>query len=134
MALCALLPAGNINPAPFPVGARARSAEDVNIRALAGDRAVDIAEREACDWDAAGGGAGGRAVLVVLLDDDAVRGDAAEGDVLVGDRGDLAGRFVDGLDADAVGGGGDAAGGDDDIFDGVVAAAADGADGEAVAA
>jgi hypothetical protein len=95
---------------------------------------VYAVERQVCDRHAVGRSACRRAVLVVLLDDDAVVADVGERDVLVGHVGDGAGRFIDGLDAHTVFGVGHGRGGDGDAFYGVIAAAADGAVGEAVPA
>lgn len=133
-ALGALGAAGDGVAGPLPVGAGALAAEDVGLDGLGGDGALDAGDGEVGDGHAGGGVAGGRAVLVVLLDHDAVLGDVGQGDVLVGDVGDGAGRAVHGLDADAVVRVGDLRVLDDYALDDVVRAAADGTDGQAVTA
>lgn len=134
LALGASLATGDVNASPGPVGAGSVTAEDVDRDSIISDRAGDVLDGEAGDGDAVGGGTSGRAVLVILLDDDAVVGDVGEGDAGVGDAGDGSGSVVDGLDADAVGAVLDGGVGDGDGVDGVVVTAADGANGETVAA
>ena len=132
LAVLASLATADVNTRPGPIGAG--SAQDVDTLGIVFDRASDAVQGDLRDRDTIRGGASWAAVLVVLLDLDAVLGDAGQGDVAVGDAGDLARLAGDGLDADAVGGVFDGGGLDVDVGDGVVVAAADGADGEAVAA
>lgn len=96
-----LLSTGNTNTLPSPVGAAALTTQNVDFGSRAGDATRNTVDGETGDGDAGGGCTGRTAVLVVLLDDDAVFGDAGEGDALVGYAGDGAGGTVDGLDADA---------------------------------
>ena len=134
LAFGADLAARDAHVLPGPARARAARAQDIDIRGRAGDCSCDPVQSEVRDRDAVRRGAGRAAVLVVLLDDDAVDGDAAELDVAVDDAGDGAGRAVDGLDADPVLAVADGAVFDRDVRDGVVGAAADGAEAQAVAA
>lgn len=125
---------GQVNAGPGPVGAAALAAENVDGGGVGVDGAGDAVHGQALDGDVVGGLAGGPAVLVVLLDDDALLVDVGELDVRVGDVGHVAGLVDDGLDADAVVRVGDGRVGDGHVGDGVVVAAADGADGDTVAA
>jgi hypothetical protein len=113
--------------------ARARAAENVVVLGAAGDGAGNLVELEVLDGDAVRGLAGGRAVLVVLLDVNAVLGDVGELDVRVGDVRDRAGRAIDSLDAHAVLGVEHLRVDEGDVLHDVIAAAANGADGEAMA-
>lgn len=133
-ALSALLPARNRNAIPLPPGARSLSTEQIHRRRTAANGALNAVQRQRRDRNTRSGSAGGASVLVILLDDNAVLGDVGQRDVAVGDVVYLSGSAVDGLNADAVLGVGDGGLLDDDAVDGVVGAAADGADGEAVAA
>lgn len=96
-----LLSTSNRNTLPSPVGAATFTTQNVDFGSRAGDATRNTIDGEIGDGDAGGGCTGRTAVLVVLLDDDAVFGDAGEGDALVGYAGDGAGGTVDGLDADA---------------------------------
>lgn len=137
LAVAVRLASGDRDIIPGPVGASARAADDDNVVAGAGHGAGagDVAEGKVGDWDAAGGLAAVEvAAVVVLLDEDAVLRDARQRDVLVRDAGDGARLVLDGLDADAVDRIGDGGAREGHRVDGVVTAAADGADGETVAA
>ena len=134
LALRALLSAGNINPRPSPVLAAPRPAEDVDTGGTAIHRAGNLLEGDIFDLDAVGRGTCWATILIVLLNNEAVLCDPREFDVLEGNIGDGAGSLVDSLDADAVLGVDDLAVGDGDALDGVVAAAADGANRQAMAA
>jgi hypothetical protein len=117
------------------VAAAAISAENVVVVGVVtrhGARHVD--KGDVGDQDAVGGLAGGAAVQVVLLDVEAIVGDAAHGDVLVGDVVDLARRVGVALDAAAVARVDEHAVAKGYTVDEVVGLAADGADGEAVPA
>jgi hypothetical protein len=133
-AACALLSTSDSVTRPGPVGARALTAEDVDIKTLSSNSTLDVLDGEASDRDTSSGLAGGATVLVVLLDDDTVLGDVVEGDVLIGDTGDGTGSARDSLDADTVVGVDDSSAGDDDILDGVVGAATNRADGDTMTA
>jgi hypothetical protein len=119
---------------PGPARAGTTGAKDINIRGTALDGTVDVAKRQARDRHTVGRSACRGTVLVILLDDDAVFANVGERDIFVGNGGDGAGGFVDGLNAYAVLGVGHGRGRDGDVFYGIVAAAADGADGEAMSA
>lgn len=133
LAVIAGLSTGEVNTGPGPVGARAVTAEDVDLGGIVLKSTGDTVNGDIGDGDTSGGGAGGRAVLVVLLDDDTVLGDTGELDVGVGDLADITGLLVDGLDADTVGRVADGGVGDGHVLDGVVITATDGSDGETVA-
>lgn len=132
-ALAARLATRHLDARPLPVRAGSRSAEDVDVGGRGRDGTGDLGHGEARDGHAGRGGAGGAAVLVVLLDHDTVLGDTAEGDSGVGHAGHGASGAVNGLDAHAVLRVANLGVGDGHRLDGVVLAAADGADGQAVA-
>lgn len=134
LALGALLSTGDTVAGPGPAGAGALAAEQVGVGAGRGDGALDAGDSEVGDRDTGGGGTGRAAVLVVLLDDDTVLGDVAQGDVVEGHAGDLAGGAGDGLDADAVVRVADLAVLDVHSVDGVVGTASHGANRQAMAA
>ena len=117
---------------PLPAGAGALSAEDVGLDTLGGHGTSDAGDGEVGDGNTGGGRACRRAVLIVLLDDDAVLGDVGEGDVLVGDVRDGTSSARDGLDADTVVGVANLRVLNDNALDGIVRAATDRADGQAV--
>ena len=95
------LSTGNRNTLPSPVRAATFTTQDVDIGSRASDATRNTIDGKTGNRDAGGGCAGRAAVLIVLLNDDAVFGDAGEGNALVGYAGDGAGGSVDGLDADA---------------------------------
>jgi hypothetical protein len=74
-ALVTRLATTNANTRPLPPRARALATQNVHIRTLRSDGALDVVNGEASDRDAGGRLAGRRAVLVVLLDYYAVLGD-----------------------------------------------------------
>ena len=125
-----------------------RAARDINIRELevralspakdvhflASHTSRDIRGSHTVDGDAAGSSARWRAVLVVLLDDDTVVGDAGEGDAGPSDVRHGASVAGDGLDTKTIFTTGDLGVGHSDVLDSVVAAAANGTDGDTVAA
>ena len=127
-------PSCHRNVVPRPVRAAARSAQNVHVCGLGGDRAPHATDRQTSDRDACGGCSSRATVLVVLLNHDTVLCDIAERYVFVCDVGDRASSAVNGLDADAVRGVGDCGVGDLDVGNGVVVSPADRADGQAVAA
>jgi len=119
---------------PGPVGARTLRAQNVHISTLGRNRTLNILHSQTRDRHTSGRSTSGAAVLVVLLNHDTVLCNVLERNVLVGDAADGAGSAVDGLDAHAVVRVGDGGRQDLDVLDGVVRAAADGADADAVAA
>ena len=131
-ALGALLPARDIDTTPAPSRAASRPAININIGCRALHGATHITERKSGDRNA-----GGRLPLgpiVRLLDHDAVLCDAAQRDILVGDALDRSRLAALGFDPHAVFGVDDLGVGEGYFVDLVVAASADGADREAVAA
>lgn len=133
LALGALLSTSHAVTRPGPAGAGALTAKQVDIGAGRGNSTLDAGDGEVSDWDTSGGGTSGAAVLIVLLDDDAILGNVAQGDVVVGDSGDLASSTGDGLDTNAVVRVADRTVLNIDSIDGVVATATNRADGQAVA-
>lgn len=125
-----LLATGDAVVLPRPV--LAVGAQDVDVGALGGDSAVDVADGEVGDGDTSSRRTGGLAVLVVLLDDNTVLGDVLEGDVLVDDIGDGTSSTGDSLDADTVVRVRDDVVDDADLLDNVVGASTDRADGDTV--
>lgn len=93
------LPTSHIHCGPRPVRAAIRSTDNVDVRARALHRALDLIQNEVLNGDAVGRRFAG--VVVVLLHDNAVVGDIGQGDLLVGDVADRASIPVDGLDADS---------------------------------
>lgn len=134
LALVALLATAYRDTRPLPVGAGTLGAENVDGNGLGGNRTLDVRDSKTSDRDAVSRLASRRAVFVVLLDDDALLGDVLESDALVLDVLDTAGLAGNSLDADAVVGVDDLGVGDGHAVDDVVVAAADGADGQAMAA
>lgn len=95
---------------------------------------LDVVERQSSDGNAGARSAVKVTTVVVLLEEDTILGDVGESDILVGDFVDLSGLGTERLDAHAVGGLGDLAVGEGHGVNGVVIAAANGADGQTVAA
>lgn len=134
LTLLTLLPPSNLDPIPSPPRTAPTPTENVNISRITRHSPRNSIQRDIRNRHASGRLTGRSTILVVLLNDNAVVGDIGHGDVGVGDLADGAGGAGDGLYADAVCGIGDYGVGDGYVFDRVVVAAADGADGEAMAA
>lgn len=131
--LITLLAARDVDILKAPVGAAAITAENVHGHSIIADRAGHTVDSNAGNLDIVTGLASRATVLVVLLDNNTVVRDSGQLDVGVGDVADGAGLVDDGLDAHAVRRVADGRVVDSDILHGVVVAATNGADGQAVA-
>lgn len=134
LTLRARLPTSNLHIRPSPIRAAPITAQNINRSSIALNGASNPLHGQIGNRNASGGSTGRTAVLVVLLNDNAVVGDARELDVVEGYARNFAGGAGDGLNADAVGRVGDGRVGDCDVADGIVVAAANGADRKTVAA
>lgn len=120
---------------PGPTGASPSCADNADISTTARDGAGDTIQSQTGDRDASGGRSGESvAVGIVLINGDAVTGDAAEGNTGVCDVLHRARRRTrHDLDPDAVQRVLDAGVRDDDVFDGVIRAATNRSDRQAMA-
>lgn len=132
--VAALVSTRNFDVRKRKVGAAATSAENVVIVCIALHGSSDILKHNVGDVDTVGGLAGWATVEVILLHVQTVVANVGHGDVAVGDVGDAAGGARVCLDAHAVLRVDEDGILKEDAVDGVVGLAADGADGEAVAA
>lgn len=134
LALRTRLPPGHTHATPLPIRARPTRTQNINLRRPTRHRPRHPLHRQPGNRHARRRRPRRASILIVLFDDDPIARDAAQLDVGVGDAGDRSGGAVDGLDTHPVLRVGDAGVGDGDAGDGVVVAAADAADREAVPA
>jgi hypothetical protein len=131
-ALGALLTSSNAVASPCPARASTLSTKNVHIRAFGRNSSRDILDRQTGDRHTSSRCASRATVLVILLNHNAVFCDVRELNVLVRDAADRPSCTIDGLDAHAVVRVGDARIEDAYVLDGVVGAAAYGANRDTV--
>jgi len=122
----------NANIIPSPIRAGSTSAENIDVGRTALDSARHAVERQISDRDATGWGSGRAAILIILLDDNAVVCNARKRNILVSHVGDRASGIVDSLNADTVLAVLHRGRFNGDALHGVVAAATDRADAQAM--
>lgn len=123
----------DIDLPPDPVATAAAAAEDIDGRGIAVHDAGDGMEHQIGNGHTGGWPPRRRAIVIVLLDHDAIAGDVGHADVLEPDGRNAAGSSGDGLDANAVSRVDHGGMLDGHVAHDVIAAAADGADGQSMA-
>lgn len=134
LTLAARITTSDRHTRPSPVRAATITAENIDPSCIALNGTSNVFHSQVSDWHTGRRVASGATVLVVLLEDDAIVGDAGENDVGKAHTRDRAGRAGDGLDANTVCRVRHRRVRDSHVLDGVVVAAAHGADRQTVTA